>query len=134
MFRLSARIFGGYLLLVALAVGAQFTVELLYESSTSITPPQVWFVLDWFSLVGFVLCISMNFHYMNSVGNSQNSAWEKFASNTAFYLSVALALAFVHNFVGSLAGGKDDLLFWKFINAIQVPLFAATGWRLAIKK
>ncbi|MCY3885333.1 MAG: hypothetical protein OXG24_10530 [Gammaproteobacteria bacterium] len=134
MTSLLSRISGWYLLFVAAAVGIQFMVELLYESSTSITPPQVWFVLDWFSLVGFVVCISANFHYMNSKGSGQDVVWERIASNTAFYLSIALTLAFVHNFFGSLAGGKDDLLFWKFINVIQVPLFAATGWRLAIKK
>ena len=45
------RLFGLYLIAVAIAVGVQFTVEFLYESAP-ITPARIWFILDWFSLVG----------------------------------------------------------------------------------
>lgn len=128
-----ARLFGLYLIAVAIAVGVQFTVEFLYESAP-VSPARIWFILDWFSLVGFVACIVANFRYKESVRDQDEAVWQKMASNTAFYVSVALALAFIHNFVASLAGGNDDLLFWKFINAIQVPLFAATGWRLSTQK
>lgn len=128
-----ARLFGWYLITVALAVGVHFTVEFLYDSPP-FTPHRIWFILDWFSLVGFLACIIANYRYKVSVRDRQEAVWEKIASNTAFYLSIALALAFIHNFVGTLAGGRDDLLFWKFINAIQVPLFAATGWKLSNEK
>ncbi|MXW53636.1 MAG: hypothetical protein F4X44_12905 [Gammaproteobacteria bacterium] len=128
-----ARLFGWYLITVALAVGVHFIVEFLYDSPP-FTPHRIWFILDWFSLVGFLACIVAHFRYKESVRDRQEAVWEKISSNAAFYLSIALALAFIHNFVGSLAGGNDDLLFWKFINAIQVPLFAATGWKLSNEK
>ena len=126
-----ARIAGYYLIGVALAIGAQFILEMTYESAP-ITPREVWFVLDWFSLVGFAICVYANFRYkQDNVAELRMVTWERIASNSAFYISVGLALAFLHNFVGNLAGGKDDLLFWKFINAVQVPLFLATGWRMS---
>ena len=132
MTNLFGRLLGWYLIAVALAIAVQFTLELTYETA-AITPKQVWFVLDWFSGVGFAVCIFANFRYMRSCRNNSDAIWEKLASNTAFYLTIGLTLAFVHNFVGSLAGGKDDLLFWKFINVVQIPLFAATGIRLSKK-
>ena len=126
---LAHRITGQYLIVVALAVGAQFILETTYASA-SITPQQVWMKLDWFSMVGFVLCSGFNLAYMRECERGDADVWRKFSSSTAFYASIILALAFAHNFVASLAAGSDDLLFWKFINATQVPLFAATGVRL----
>lgn len=128
------RILGVYLVALAVVIAVQFSVELTYVSAP-VTSLQVWFVLDWFSLVGFVICVATNFLYMRAYNkDSENDTWKKLASSTAFYISVGLALAFIHNFVGNLAGGKDDLLFWKFINVVQIPLFAATGFRLSNKK
>lgn len=123
------RILGIYLVALAVVIAIQFTVELAYESAP-ITSLQVWLVLDWFSLVGFVICVAMNFLYLRSSDNTDTVTCEKLTSSVAFYISVGLALAFAHNFVGTLVGGKDDLLFWKFINVVQIPLFAATGFRL----
>ncbi len=127
--KLGHQITGQYLIVVALAVGAQFILETAYESA-SITPKQVWMTLDWFSLAGFVLCSAFNLAYMRECVRGDADVWKKFSSGTAFYASIILTLAFAHNFVASLAGGSDDLLFWKFINAAQVPLFFATGMRL----
>ena len=127
------RIFGAYLIALAVVIAIQFTVELTYESA-QITSLQVWFVLDWFSLVGFVICVVVNFLYMRSNNDVDSITWDKLASSIAFYVSVGLTMAFLHNFVGTLVGGKDDLLFWKFINVVQIPLFAATGFRLSSKK
>lgn len=127
---LLSRLFGWYLIALAAVIAVQFTVEFTYENA-SITSIQVWHVLDWFSLVGFAICVGANFLYMHNYKSISELTWQKFASNTAFYVSIVLTLAFMHNFVGMLAGGKDDLLFWKFINAIQIPLFATTGFRLA---
>lgn len=127
---LVSRLFGWYLIALAAVIAVQFSIEFTYENA-SITSIQVWHVLDWFSLVGFAVCVGANFLYMHNYTSISELTWQKFASNTAFYVSIALTLAFLHNFVGMLAGGKDDLLFWKFINAIQIPLFAATGFRLA---
>ena len=123
---------GVYLIALAIIIAIQFSVEFVYESAP-ITSLQVWFVLDWFSLVGFAICVPTNYLYMRSCNGSDTITWTKLASNIAFYVSVGLALAFIHNFVGNLAGGKDDLLFWKFINVVQIPLFAATGYRLSLK-
>lgn len=123
---------GVYLIALAIVIAIQFSVEFAYESAP-ITPLQVWFVLDWFSLVGFVICVPVNYLYLRSCNGNVDVTWTKLASSIAFYVSVGLALAFIHNFVGNLAGGKDDLLFWKFINVVQIPLFAATGYRLALK-
>ena len=119
------RIAGLYLMAVALAVAVQFVLESTYASASP-TPAQVWRVLDWFSLAGFALCCIFNFAYMRAM----DEVWGRIASGVAFYASVVLTLAFIHNFVASLASGSDDILFWKFINAAQVPLFAATGARL----
>ena len=121
------RITGQILIAVALAVAVQFVLESTYASASP-TPLQVWRVLDWFSLAGFVLCCIFNFAYLRACAGGE--VWGRIASSVAFYASVVLTLAFVHNFVASLASGSDDLLFWKFINAVQVPLFAATGLRL----
>ena len=127
------RIIGSYLIALAVVIAIQFSVELAYESA-QISSLQVWLVLDWFSLVGFVICVAVNFLYMRSNNDIDPITWDKLASSIAFYVSVGLTMAFVHNFVGTLVGGKDDLLFWKFINVVQIPLFAATGFRLSSKK
>jgi len=123
------QIAGAYLVVVALGVAAQFVLEYTYESA-EISPSQVWMILDWFSLVGFVLCSGLNFVYLRECSCDDADVWEKLCSGIAFYTSIVLTLAFVHNFVASLAAGADDLLFWKFINMVQVPLFVATGVRL----
>ena len=132
-YKLLNRIIGFYLITVAGVIAVQFSVELVYESAP-ISPLQVWFVIDWFSLIGFVMCVWVNALYMRTFKNGDSATWGRVASSSAFYLSIALALAFLHNFVGSLAVGKDDLLFWKFINVVQIPLFAATGFRLTHQK
>ena len=120
---------GVYLIVVALGVAIQFIFESTYQSA-EISPQQVWMVLDWFSFVGFALCSGLNFVYLRECSNRDVEVWKKVCSSAAFYTSIVLTLAFVHNFVASLAAGTDDLLFWKFINAVQIPLFLATGVRL----
>ena len=133
MTKLFNRLLGWYLIGVALAIGAHFMLEFTYEKAP-VSPMDVWFVLDWFSLVGFAICLFANFRYKESFHDIQEVTWQKIASNTAFYITVGLALAFAHNFIANLAGGKDDLLLWKFINVVQIPLFAATGWRMSTKE
>lgn len=119
------RIFGAYLFALAIVIAVQFTVEFLYASAL-----EVWFVLDWFTLVGFMIVVASNFLYMRFHGTGNEVTWGRIASSTAFYISLGLTLAFLHNFVANLAGSKDDMLFWKFINVVQIPLFATTGFRL----
>ena len=85
-----ARFFGWYLIAVALAVGVHFTVEFLYDSPP-FTPHRIWFILDWFSLVGFLACIVANFRYKQSVrdeiatvsGENRNKFIEMFGEEQA---------------------------------------------------
>ncbi len=55
---------------VALAVAVQFVLESTYASA-SLTPAQVWRVLDWFSLAGFALCCIFNFAYMRAIAKDE---------------------------------------------------------------
>lgn len=126
MRNLFRKLSGFYLILVALVVATQFTIEFTYPSSL-----KVWFVLDWFSLVGYAICVIVNLRAMFSYSDSRIHRLERLVSSVVFYVTLGLTYAFLHNFVGNLVGSKDDLLFWKFINSVQIPLFLATGLRLS---
>ena len=72
------RIASLYLIVVALGVAIQFILESTYESA-EISPSQVWMTLDWFSLVGFVLCSCFNFAYLHECSSNDVDIWKKFA-------------------------------------------------------
>ena len=76
------RILGFYLVSLAVVIAIQFSVELIYESAP-ISPLEVWFVLDWFSLIGFTICVFVNFLYMSSYKHIDTVTWGKLASSTA---------------------------------------------------
>lgn len=114
------QILGWYLIVVSVAVGLQFCLEFTYELSLAM---KVWFVLDWFSAIGYAICLWANFRSMTYRNCDV-------FSSLLFYATIGLALAFVHNFMGNIFGNQDDLQFWKFINVLQVPLFLAVGWSL----
>lgn len=118
------RLFGWYLIVVGIAVGLQFFLEFTYDHTLVM---KVWFVLDWFSVVGYAICLYASFRHLRESGDD---VWSKMSSHVVFYVSFGLALAFTHNFLANIFGNHDDLLFWKFINIVQVPLFLAIGWRL----
>ena len=111
-----------YLFVVALATAIQFSTEFIYASAL-----EVWFILDWFSLIGYALCLVASARYAYAARLDGVSLGDRIISNTMLYISIGLFCAFMHNFVGNLVGNKDDLLFWKFINTVQIPLFIGIG-------
>ncbi|MDE0646058.1 MAG: hypothetical protein OXH84_07485 [Gammaproteobacteria bacterium] len=127
MTKIINRFCGVYLVGVALVIFAQFLLEFTYELESVM---RVWFILDWFSLAGFGMCVLANGCYMRAHLDETSVTWKKLSSTVLFYISAGTTIAFLHNFAADLFGNNDDLLFWKFINVVQIPLFAVTGCRL----
>ena len=101
---------GAYMVLVALAVAVFFIINAFLLDSIDV--PGIWYVLDVLMLVG--LASALIFNYANKREESESdldwSVTRRYLDATAlFYLTAAVTILFLHNWLSLLALGGDSL-------------------------
>lgn len=124
-----SKVAGIYLLIVALLAGLQFIFQPTYTEIAGFSDGQIWGFLDWFLAVGVIISV---FVLGRSFLQDSTSGSNLTITSVLLFVSVGVGLAFFHNWAATLAGTGDaaNESFWKFIDAIIVPAFLATGWCL----
>ena len=124
-----SKVFGAFLLVVAVVLGLQFIFENAYTGLAGFSTDAIWAGINFFTAAGLLICIVTNgrLSHLASRGNSSS-----LAANLLFYFSLTVGLAFFHNWVARLADNSSEVhtFIWAIVDATAVPIFIATGWRL----
>ena len=129
---------GAYMVLVALAVAVFFIINAFLLDSIDV--PGIWYVLDVLMLVG--LASALIFNYANKREESESdldgSVTRRYLDATAlFYLTTAVTILFLHNWLSLLALGGDSLdgnhqawVIWAVVDTLVPITLGVTGCRL----
>jgi predicted histidine transporter YuiF (NhaC family) len=100
----------------------------------------VWHVLDVLMLVGLVLALVFNYTRKREEDGSASSGAvtrQYLEVNLAFYLTAAITILFLHNWLALLALGGDSLdgnhqawIIWAFVDVMLPLTVGTTGCRL----
>ena len=122
-----------YLVLVALAVVAQFVAFPLYADEGDNLDPalDVWHILNWFMAAGLVLMLVITLRGKQAADADPGTGTRQWVrANVMFYVSVLLAIAFVPNWFASNWGENDNGTVWHVIDTVLPVLFLAQARRL----
>ena len=125
------RVVGVVHILAAIMVGLQQMFSSTYEDSGD-----VWEVLNYVMFAAIVLALVFNFlrKRANDASGDTGLSREYLGSNMMFYLTSAMAILFVYNWVGDLVGdeggGTLTGIVWTVVNVVFVLITAATGAHL----
>ena len=129
---------GAYMVLVALAVAVFFIINAFLLDSIDV--PGIWYVLDVLMLVG--LASALIFNYANKREESESdldgSVTRRHLDAMAlFYLTAAVTILFLHNWLSLLALGGDSLdgnhqawVIWAIVDTLVPITLGVTGCRL----
>ena len=132
------RVAGAYMVLAAAAVAVFFIINAFLLDSIDV--PCIWYVLDVLMLVG--LASALIFNYANKREESESdldgSVTRRYLDATAlFYLTVAVTILFLHNWLSLLALGGDSLdgnhqawVIWAIVDTLVPITLGVTGCRL----
>ena len=135
------RVIGAYLVLVAVAVAANWVITPLIDNSSGEYP--IWRVLNWLMSPGVILALIVNFARKFSFRESADTGVTRayIEVNMAFYASIVLGLWWFWNWFHSIfpdnepdVVGLIHLEWWAFINPLMVITLGATGaylWKSA---
>ena len=87
-----SKVFGAFLLVVAVVLGLQFIFENAYTGLAGFSTDAIWAGINFFTAAGLLICIVTNgrLSHLASRGNSSSLA------RTVFYLSPLWACVFQH--------------------------------------
>ena len=127
------RVVGVVHILAAAVVGLQQMFAATYEGSAD-----VWQVLNYVMFAAIALALVFNFirKRANDASGDTGLSREYLESNVMFYLTSAIAILFVYNWVGELVRGGDENggtlagIVWTVVNVVFVIISAATGAHL----
>ena len=132
------KLVGAYLVIVGVVVAVFFIVNSLLAEAVDVL--SIWYVLDVLMLVGLVLALVFNYQRKREVeteGQSESITRSYLESNALFYLTAAVTIIFLHNWVSLLANGSDSLdgnhqawVIWAFVDTLLPITFGLTGCRL----
>ena len=130
---------GAYMVIVAVLVAVYFIINsVLGEAIDDFDVLGVWHVLDVLMLIGLVLALSFNYmRKRDEDGSDSGGAVTRryLEVNLAFYLTAAITILFLHNWLSLLAVGLDDdnhpaWVIWAFVDVLLPLTLGATGCRL----
>ena len=132
------RVAGAYMVLAAVAVAVFFIINAFLLDSIDV--PGVWNVLDVLMLVG--LALALIFNYANKreegEGSFDGSVTRRYLdASILFYLTVAVTILFLHNWLSLLVLGNDSLegnhqawVIWAIVDTLAPITLGVTGCRL----
>lgn len=123
------KVLGAFLLVVAVVVGLQFIFENAYTGLAGYSTDAIWGVINFFTAAGLLIAIVTN-GQLSHLATSDSSS--SLGANLLFYVTLSVGLAFFHSWVSRLADnpGEGHIVIWAIVDAVAVPIFVATGWRL----
>ena len=130
---------GAYMVIVAVLVAVYFIINsVLGEAIEDFDVMGVWHVLDVLMLIGLALALYFNYIRKRDedASDSGGSVTRRYLEvNLAFYLTAAITILFLHNWLSLLAVGLDDdnhpaWVIWGFVDVLLPLTLGATGCRL----
>lgn len=132
------KLVGAYLVIVGVVVAVFFIVNSLLDDTVDV--PSIWYVLDVLMLIGLVLALIFNYQRKRDVeaGEQGESITRSYLeSNILFFLTAAVTVLFLHNWLSFLANGPNSLdgnhqawVIWAFVDTSLPIIFGVTGCRL----
>ena len=132
------KLVAAYMAIVAVAVAGFFIINIFLVDAINITA--VWGVLDVLMLIGLAMALVFNWMYKAGAGRGdpdQPVTRNYLAANFAFYITVIIAIVFLHNWLvfvvtGQVSQGDNHSawVLWAVVDTGLPILFAATGCRL----
>ena len=132
------RAVGAYMVLAAAAVAVFFIINAFLLDSIDV--PGVWNVLDVLMLVGLAPALIFNYASKReeSEGSFDGSVTRGYLdASILFYLTVAVTILFLHNWLSLLALGGDSLdgnhqawVIWAIVDTLAPITLGVTGCRL----
>ena len=132
------KIVAAYLVIVGVVVAVFFIVNSLLADALDVL--SIWYVLDVLMLVGLVLALVFNYQRKKEVeaeGQGESITRSYLESNALFYLTAAVTIIFLHNWISLLANGSESLdgnhqawVIWAFVDTLLPITLGVTGCRL----
>ena len=132
------KLVGAYLVIVAVAVAVFFIINSLLTDAIDVL--SVWYVLDVLMVIGLALALYFNYVRKREVEarDGNGSVTRPYVeSNALFYLTAAVTIIFLHNWLSLLANGADSLdgnhqawVIWAFVDTLLPISFGLSGCRL----
>ncbi len=132
---------GAYMIVLAVVVAVYFIINtVLGESIDDFDVQSVWPVVDVLMLIGLVLALVFNYARKREEdgGGTGGAVTRRYVEvNLAFYLTAAITILFLHNWLSLLALGGDSLdgnhqalVIWAFVDVMLPLTLGTTGCRL----
>ena len=132
---------GAYMIVLAVVVAVYFIINtVLGESFDDFDVQSVWYVVDVLMLIGLVLALVFNYARKREEDGSDSggAVTRRYLEvNLAFYLTAAVTILFLHNWLSLLALGGDSLdgnhqawVIWAFVDVMLPLVLGTTGCRL----
>ena len=101
---------GAYLIGVAVVVAVWFIINTVIAESSDFDVLDVWYVLDVLMLIGLVLGLAYNYVNKREHKGGDGPVTRRYLeANVTFYLTAAVTILFLHNWIALLAQGADSL-------------------------
>ena len=127
------KLLGAYLIGVAVVVAVWFIINTLFVDSFDVS--DVWFVLDILMVTGLAVALVFNYDRKRrednrSAGDSITRAYLE--TNVAFYLTAAVTIIFLHNWIAFLrigieADNHQAWVIWAFVDTLLPLVLGVTG-------
>ena len=136
------KLVGAYLICLALVVAVWFIINTVIAESSDFDVLDVWYVLDVLMLIGLVLALIYNYANKQTVKGGDGPVTRRYLeANVTFYLTAALTILFLHNWIALLAQGSDSLdgnhqawVIWAVVDVLLPITLGVTGCRLWCKE
>ena len=131
---------GVYLIALSVAVAGFFIINSFFVVNDTFDVQDVWYVLDVLMAIGLAIGLALN--YMDKMEErrqhaaGQSDIRRYIAINAAFYVTLAVAILFMHNWLALLAHGRDYLsqdgttwVIWAVVDTMLPVVLGMTGAR-----
>ena len=127
------KLLGAYLIGVAMVVAVWFIINSFFVNSFDVS--DVWFVLDILMVIGLAVALVFNYDRKRqedsrSTGDSITRRYLE--NNVAFYLTAAVTIIFLHNWIAFLKLGLETdnhqaWVIWAFVDTLLPLVLGVTG-------
>lgn len=129
---------GAYLIGLAVVVAVWFIINTIIAESSDFDVLDVWYVLDVLMLIGLVLGLAYNYVNKREQKGGDGPVTRRYLeANVLFYLTAAITMLFLHNWIALLAQGSDSLdgnhqawIIWATVDVLLPITLGVTGCRL----
>ena len=133
------RLLGIYVVGVAAVVAVSLLATLIWSNGAG---SPIWPTVNWLQAIAIVIVLIVNVlrkRALDANGSDGSVTRDYLEVNLLFYVSIVVTVWFFWNWLffgffpdNEPAGAASDThtLLWPFINALDIPLFGATGYHL----